>query len=159
MEKDNLVNEVVKEIEVLEFRAGGNSYGVNVNDIKEILPYNKKPIPTPNAHPFIEGIIKPRDFLIPIIDYVKSLKLNDVEDSNSEMLIVTGINDLNIAFHVDSVKGIHRVMTSEIAKPGKKLSTTFKAAVIGILEREDRKIEVVELRKIINEINPQINVG
>ena len=159
MEKDKQMNEVVKEIEVLEFRAGGNSYGINVNDIREILPYNKKPLSIPNAHPCIEGIIKPRDFLIPIIDLVKALKLEDVDDTKNEMLIVTGINNLNIAFHVDSVRGIHRAMSNEITKPGKKVSTSFKAAVDGILAHEDYKIEVLDYRRIITEVNPQVNVN
>ncbi len=159
MEKDKQMNEVAKEIEVLEFRAGGNSYGINVNDIREILPYNKKPLSIPNAHPCIEGIIKPRDFLIPIINLVKVLKLEDVDDSKNEMLIVTGINNLNIAFHVDSVKGIHRAMSSEITKPSKKVSTSFKACVEGILAHEDYKIEVLDYRKIIMEVNPQVNVN
>ena len=159
MEKDNLVSEVVKEIEVLEFRAGGNSYGINVNDIREILPYNKKTTLIPNAHPCIEGIIKPRDFLIPIIDLVKALKLNDIDDYKNEMLIVTSINNLNIAFHVDSVKGIHRAMSNEITKPGKKLTTSFKAAVEGILSLDDIKIEVLDYRKIITEVNPQVIIN
>ncbi len=159
MEKDILGSGVAKEIEILEFRAGGNSYGVDVNDIREILPYQKKSLPIPNAHPNIEGIIKPRDFLIPIVNFAQSLKLTEADEIKTEMLIVTSIANLNTAFHVDSVKGIHRVMTTDITKPGKKLSTTVKGAVLGILAREERKIEVVELRKIINDINPQVNVG
>jgi chemotaxis signal transduction protein len=50
-------------------------------------------------------------------------------------------------------------MTTDINKPGKKLSTSVKGVVVGILPRDDRKIEIVELRKIINDINPQVNVG
>ncbi len=159
MEKDMIGSGVAKEIEILEFRAGGNSYGVDVNDIREILPYQKKSLPIPNAPSGIEGIIKPRDFLIPIVNFMHCLKLNETDELKTEMLIVTSIANLNIAFHVDSVKGIHRVMTTDISKPGKKLSTAVKGAVIGILPREERKIEVVEFRKIINDINPQVNVG
>ena len=160
MDKDKTVNEVAQEIEILEFRAGGNSYGVNVNNIREILPYNTKPLTIPNAHPYIEGIIKPRDFLITIIDFAKSLKLTGIEEEGkNEMIIVTSIDDLNIAFHVDSVKGIHRIMSTDLAKPGKKLTTSFKEAVYGIITLDDRKIEMIELRKIMDNINPQVNVG
>jgi len=159
MEKEILNSGASKECEILEFRAGGNSYGVNVSDIREVLPYNKKPTPVPNSHPFIEGIIMPRDFIIPIIDFVKSFKLSSTDEFRHEMLIVTGINDLNIAFHVDSVKGIHRVMNTDITKPGKKLTTSLKGVITGIIEREDRKIEVLELRKIISEINPEVSLG
>jgi len=153
---DILSNGVAVEIEILEFKSGGNFYGVNVNDIREILPYNMKPTPVPNAHPFIEGIVKPRDFLISIINLMKCLKLKDVDDEKQEMLIVTGINNLDIAIHVDSVRGIHKVLTTDLVKPGKKLSTTVKEAVVGILNRDDRKIEVLEIRKIINEINSDL---
>jgi len=159
MEKEILNNGAAKECEILEFSAGGNSYGVNVSDIREVLPYTKKPTPVPNSHPFIEGIIMPRDFIIPIIDFVKSFKLSATDELLHEMLIVTGINDLNIAFHVDGVKGIHRVMITDITKPGKKLTISLKGVVTGILEREDRKIEVLELRNIISEINPEVSLG
>ncbi len=159
MDKDMIGSGVSKEIEILEFRAGGNIYGVDVNDIREILPYQKKSLPIPNAHPNIEGIIKPRDFLIPIVNTVRCLNLSQVDELKNEMLIVTSISNLNIAFHVDSVKGIHRVKTTDLSKPGKKISTTVKGVVIGILQRDDRKIEIVELRKLINDINPQVNVG
>jgi two-component system chemotaxis response regulator CheV len=159
MEKDVLFNGGTSEIEILEFRAGGFSYGINVSDIREILTYNKIPTPVPNAHPFIEGIIMPRDFLIPIVNFIKSLKLTDVDDYKNEMLIVTGINNLNIGFHVDSVSGIYRVESTEITKPGKKVSTTQKDFVVGILAIDDRKIEIVDLRKIINVINPEVSLG
>jgi two-component system chemotaxis response regulator CheV len=158
MEKDKLMNEAVKEVEILEFRAGGNSYGIYVSDIREILPYNKKPLPIPNAHPFIEGIIKPRDFLIPIVNLTKSMRLNETDEIKNDMLIVTGILDLNIAFHVDSVRGIHRIMSSEIMQPGKKLTTSLRAAIAGIIPHGDYTIEVLDFRTIIHEVNPQINV-
>ncbi len=159
MEKINQANEAAKEIEVLEFRAGGNSYGINVNDIREILPYNKKPIVIHNAHPYIEGIIKPRDFIISIINIVKCLKLTNSDEYKNEMLIVTSINNLNVAFHVDSVKGIYRVLSSDIVKPGKKVTTSFKEAVEGVMTQDDREIEILNYRTIMKEVNPDINVG
>lgn len=159
MEKDMLNSGAAMEVEFLEFRTGGNSYGISVNDIREILPYNRKPTPVPNSNPCIEGIIMPRDFIIPVINFSKSLKLSDTDEFKNEMLIVTSIEDLNISIHVDSVKGIHRIMSSEIAKPGKKLSTTQKEYVIGIFERDERKIEIIELRKMITDINPDLFLG
>ena len=158
MEKGNQVNELIKEIEILEFRAGVNSYGINVNDIREILPFNTKPMSVPNANPCIEGIIKPRDFLIPIINLAKVLKLDKVDDYSNEMLIVTSISDLNIAIHVDSVRGIHRVISNEVTMPGKKVSTTFIEAVEGILPHDGYIIEILDYRRVFKEVNQEINI-
>jgi two-component system chemotaxis response regulator CheV len=158
MEKELMLAEEKREIEILEFQAGGNSYGVDIDDIREILQYDKMPRKIPNSHPYIEGIVMPRDFVITVINLVASLKLEDVDDEKLEMLIVTSIMDMNIGFHVDNVLGIYRTSTANITKPGRKLSTTVKGVVTGILNHDGKKIEILELRKIINEINPDIDI-
>lgn len=156
MNLENVKDGEIKELEILEFRAGGNSYGVNINDIREILPYDQEPTPIPNAHPHIEGMVMPRDFIIPIIDLAKSLGLDDVVNIKEEMLIVTGINDLNIGFHVDKVLGIHKVRSNEIQKPGKNATTKVKDVITGTFERKDKVIEILEFRNIISAINPNV---
>lgn len=159
MDKELMLGEEKRNIEILELRAGGNSYGIDIKDIREILPYDKNPRKTPNSHPYIEGVVMPRDFIIPVIDLVGSLKLEDVEDTHTEMLIVTSIQDLNIGFHVDHVEGIHRTNTENITAVGrKKLSTTVKEAVVGILTVNEKKIEIIELRNIIKDINPNVEL-
>lgn len=159
MDKELMLAEDKREIEILEFRAGGKLYGIDINDIREILPYDKSPRPIPNSHPYIEGVVMPREYIIPIINLVASLKLEDVDDDKMEMLIVTSIKDLNIGFHVDYVVGIHRTTTANITKPGRKLSTSFKGSVIGILTIDGKKIEILELGNIIKKINPDMDLG
>lgn len=156
MEKDLNLGEETKEMEILEFHAGGNIYGVDIRDIREILPYDKKARKIHNSNPYIEGIIKPRDFIIPIIDVVSYLKLKDVEDLSSEMLIVSNIKNMNIGFHVDTVEKIHTVSTASIAKLGKKLSTTVRGAVKGVVSVDSGNLEILDFRYIISDINPNI---
>lgn len=158
MEKELMLSEEKREIEILEFRAGGNVYGIDINDIREILPYDKKPRKIPNSHPYIEGVVMPRDFLIPIIDLATSLKLEDVDNEKLEMLIVTSIKDMNIGFHVDCVEGIYRTTTANISKLDRKLSTSVKGVVTGILTIDGKNIEILELRNIINIIKPDIDL-
>ncbi len=159
MEKELLLGEEKREIEILEFSAGGNRYGVDINDIREILPYDTMPTRIPNSHPYIIGIIMPRDFLIPIVDIMKSLNIADTDNSEQRLVIVTSINKMNIAFLVDDVIGMHRTSTANIVKPGKKLSTPVKGAVVAILNTEGRKVEILELRKLITDINPEIKLA
>jgi two-component system chemotaxis response regulator CheV len=157
MERGSLNTEGKKEVEILEFSAGGNSYGIDINDIREILPFNQISARIPNAHPCIEGMIMPRDFLIPIVDTAKCLKLENVSAAKKSMLIVTSIKSLNIGFHVDDVIQMHRTDSEHISKPGRKLSTPLKKAIVGILKTRDKKIEILDFRTIINTINPDIH--
>lgn len=67
MDTKILLENGTNELEVLEFTLAGNSYGINVAKIKEIITYQEV-TPVPNAHPSIEGIFMPRDTMITAID-------------------------------------------------------------------------------------------
>lgn len=158
MEKVIKNTEDIREIEILEFIVGGNSYGVDISDIKEILPYDKKPRPIPNSHPYIEGIVMPRNFIIPVINLSACLKLYTMDEGRIPMLLVTSINDMDIGFHVDIVRGLHRTTTNNITKTKKdiNLSISDKEDIAGILIIGDKTLEVLDFRRIITEINPNI---
>ena len=52
METKILLENGTNELEVLEFIVDGNSYGINVAKIREIITY--QPVtPVPNAHPSV----------------------------------------------------------------------------------------------------------
>jgi len=102
MEREMLLDEYKKEIEILEFQTGSFLYGADISDIQEILPYEGNIRKLPGSHPYIEGVIMPRDFVISVIDLKASLKLEDGNGIKDEMVIVTNINGMNILFHVDN---------------------------------------------------------
>ena len=52
MDTKILLENGTNELEVLEFLLDGNSYGINVAKIREIIPYQNV-TPVPNAHPSI----------------------------------------------------------------------------------------------------------
>ena len=152
MDTKILLENGTNELEVLEFKLDGNAYGINVAKIKEIIPY--QPItPVPNAHPSIEGIFMPRDTMITAIDLKNCLQRGTTEPSG--LFIITNFNKLDIAFHVDSVVGIHRVSWRDIIKPGTTVSTTEDGVSTGIIKFEDRLIIILDFEKIVTDINPE----
>ena len=137
-----------KEIEILEFKVGGNSYGMDVTLVKEIITY-LKPTPVPNTHPCIEGLIMPRDELITVVNLTKCLEQNDVEEFKKEMLIITNHNNDDIAFHVDSVKGIFNATSTDIIIPDEGKKQYTNDYVIGILMQTDKQLEVLNIEGIL----------
>ena len=152
MDTNILLENGTNELEVLEFTLNGNHYGINVAKIREILTY--QPItPIPNAHPSVEGIFMPRDTMITAIDLKNCLQRGSATPGG--LFIITSFNKLDIAFHVDSVIGIHRVSWRDIIKPGATVSTTEEGVSTGIIKFEDRLIIILDFEKIVTDINPE----
>lgn len=152
MDTKILLENGTNELEVLEFKLDGNAYGINVAKIKEIITYQEV-TPIPNAHPSIEGIFMPRDTMITAIDLKNCLQRGVSEPGG--LFIVTNFNKLDIAFHVDSVVGIHRVSWRDIIKPGSTVSTSEDGISTGIIKFDDRLIIILDFEKIVTDINPE----
>lgn len=152
MDTNILLENGTNELEVLEFMLDGNSYGINVAKIKEIIPYQQV-TPVPNAHPSIEGIFMPRDIMITAIDLKNCLQRGQSDESG--LFIITNFNKLNIAFHVDQVIGIHRVSWTEIIKPGTTVSNSEDGISTGIIKINGKLIIILDFEKIITDISPE----
>ena len=152
MDTNILLENGTNELEILEFTLDGNSYGINVAKIKEIINYT--PVsPVPNAHPSIEGIFMPRDTMITAIDLKNCLQKGASEPSG--LFIITNFNKLDIAFHVDQVIGIHRVSWADIIKPGATVSTAEDGVATGIVKIDDKLIIILDFEKIVCDISPE----
>ncbi|MCI9034942.1 MAG: chemotaxis protein CheV [Lachnospiraceae bacterium] len=152
METKILLENGTNELEVLEFVVDGNSYGINVAKIREIIPYQSI-TPVPNAHPSVEGIFMPRDAMITAIDLRNCLQRGQSQPGG--LFIITSFNKLDIAFHVDSVIGIHRVSWVDIIKPGATVTTAEDGISTGIIKIDGKLIIILDFEKIITDINPE----
>ncbi|MDE6639620.1 MAG: chemotaxis protein [Acetatifactor sp.] len=152
MDTKILLENGTNELEILEFTLGSNSYGINVAKIREIITYQAV-TPVPNSHPSIEGIFMPRDIMITAIDLKNCLGRGVSEPSG--LFILTNFNKLDLAFHVDSVQGIHRVSWRDIIKPDATISTTDESVSTGIIKQDGKLIIILDFEKIVTDINPE----
>ncbi len=152
MDSKILLENGTNELEILEFTIEGNSYGINVAKIREIIPYQAV-TPVPNSHPSIEGIFMPRDVVITAIDLKNCLQRG--ESSPEGLFIVTNFNKLDIAFHVQNVVGIHRVSWTEIIKPDATINNSEDGIATGIVKIDGKLIIILDFEKIVSDISPE----
>ena len=152
MDTKILLENGTNELEVLEFTLDGNSYGINVAKIREIIPYQAV-TPVPNAHPSVEGVFMPREVMITAIDLKNCLQRGQSEPKG--LFIITNFNELNIAFHVDTVIGIHRVSWTEIIKPDGTISNSEDGIATGIIKKDGKLIIILDFEKIVTDISPE----
>ncbi|MDE6435481.1 MAG: chemotaxis protein [Lachnospiraceae bacterium] len=157
MDTNILLESGTNELEVLEFMIAGNHYGINVAKVREILPMTDI-TPVPNSHPCIEGIFMPRDTIITAINLAAALGFSENPNQKDNMLIITNFNNLNIAFDVEQVLGIHRVSWMDIVKPDATVNAPGAGIATGIIKKLDSLIIVLDFERIVEEICPETSL-
>lgn len=157
MDTNILLESGTNELEVLEFTISGNHYGINVAKVREILTMTDI-TPIPNSHPCIEGIFMPRDTIITVINLVRALGFPEKTNRRNDMLIVTNFNNLNIAFDVDQVLGIHRVSWQDIVKPDSTVNAPGAGIATGIIKKLKDLIIILDFERIVEEICPETSL-
>ena len=151
MENNILLESGTNELEVLEFTVGGQSFGINIAKVNEIMNYQPM-IPVPDSPDEFEGVFTPRDKVISVIDLHKVLH-KDSSDSGHDLLIICNFNQMDVGFHVSSVKGIQRISWEDIEKPPKMSSDGVTNIATGIAKLTDRIILILDFEKIVSDIN------
>ncbi|WP_457571035.1 chemotaxis protein [Desulfovulcanus sp.] len=163
-----LLDSGTNELEIVEFyiheQMSGQDkpytgyYGINVAKVLEII---KKPKVTemPNVpHPAVLGAFNLRSTIIPLIDLSLWLGKGPIKENNAKV-IVTEFNKVINGFMVSGVTRIHRLSWEEVEPPENYLAQLASNSITGVVKIEDRIIFLIDLEKIIAELNPELAVN
>lgn len=152
-----LLESGTNEIEIMQFTIFGELYGINVAKVREIMMANRvKPIP--HSHEAVEGIFKPRDILLTVIDLPKYLTGKESERNARDLFIITNFNKTHIAFRVHSVVGISRISWENIQKPDKTITYGEEGVATGIAQCDDKLVTILDFEKIVADIAPETGI-
>ncbi len=152
-----LLESGTNEIEVMQFTIFGELYGINVAKVLEIMMADKvKPIP--HSHDAVEGIFKPRETLLTVINLPKYLTGECGDKKDRDLFIITNFNKMHIAFRVHSVVGISRISWEAIQKPDKALTNGEDGVATGIAQCGDNLVTILDFEKIVAEIAPETSI-
>lgn len=152
-----LLESGTNELEIMEFTIAGEVYGMNVAKVKEIM--HIMPVkPMQKADPFIEGIFKPREEVIPVVDLGKYLGLPASTNPERDIFIIASFNLQVFAFHVHTVVGIDRISWTQIKKTDRIIYGGQEGVATGIADFESRLITILDFEKIIAEISPETSI-
>ena len=160
MEKEKtgiLLESGTNEMEIMEFTIEGNLYGINVAKVREIMM--SAPVHAmPHSHPAVEGIFKPRDLVITVVDLPTYLARHDVPKGEKDLFIVTNFNKMYIAFRVHTVVGISRISWKDIQKPDNTVSGGPDGVATGIAQCGDDLVTILDFERIVAEIAPETTI-
>lgn len=155
--KGILLESGTNEIEIMEFTIDNNLYGINVAKVREIM-MSERVKSMPHAHPAVEGIFKPRDVVLTVVNLPKYLNGVDSEKSEKDLFIITNFNKMFIAFRVHTVVGISRISWENIQKPDDTVSGGEEGVATGIAQCGDDLVTILDFERIVAEIAPQTTI-
>ena len=102
-----------ERVELCTFRVGGEDYAVDIMRVREII--NPLPVtPVPRAPRFIEGVVRLRSEIIPVVDVRKRFGLPALAPTRKTKFLVVRIGGRRLALVVDEVTEVVRLARSEI---------------------------------------------
>ncbi len=137
-------------IQLIAFYAGGKLYGVNILMTREIL--RDSPIePIRNSPPFIEGSVRIRGEVIPVIDLKKRLsKAGSGDPSDENWVLIANVGDRVLAFLVDSVTRILKISVDSILPAPDLILTGLRSQYIqGVCNTEFGMLVVIDLDRML----------
>jgi purine-binding chemotaxis protein CheW len=111
------VEDSIKD-QYLTFEIDGEDYGVEIANVKEIIPISAHPITkVPDMPDFIEGITNLRGDLIGVLDVRKRFGKPPKEYDDATCIIVIMHGDFTLGLIVDAVKETATIQEHNISPP------------------------------------------
>ncbi len=153
-----LLESGTNEMEILEFYLGEQSFGINVQKLREIIQYEPEKTTTlPQSEPSVLGTYLVRGQSISLIDLNKHLNPQKPEGEGPErpVVLVCQFNRKTTGFLVDDVNQIHRISWEDV-RPMAPFIDKFKPRFTGSIHVGSKEILIVDLEHILTELDPEL---
>jgi len=137
-----------KELQVVGFRIGRETFGVPISLVREIV---RVPSITsvPNAPDYIEGVINLRGRIIPVVDLRKRFHEIVGEPNKKNRIVVVELENRLIGLMVNSASEVLRIPPSEIEAPQDVFQEGELNYITGVGKLRGRLIILLDLNKIL----------
>lgn len=118
-------------------------YGLPISSVREIIA--SVPITrVPGAPPGVEGVIKLRDSVLPVVDLRKCLGAD--ASGSAPRIAVVDLDDLRVGLAVDAVTDVLSISRDQIEPPPQLIGSSARM-VSGIVRKDDSLILLLDLNR------------
>lgn len=150
-----LLESGTNEVEILEFYLGGQSYGINVSKVLQIISFEEDRFTrTPDADPAMPGVLLWRGRTIPFVDLQAALHVSGRMEVERPIALVTEFNNLTCSFLTEGVNRIHRIGWDRIDQLDAYMGQ-FSAHFTGSVHVDDKDILLVDFEYIVASFFPE----
>jgi len=137
-----------KELQVVGFRIGEETFGVRIGSVREIVRVPE--ITTvPNAQETIEGVINLRGKIIPVVDLRKRFGQVEIIADKKNRILVVELETKLVGLIVNSASEVLKIPPSEIESPGSVFADGESSYVTGVGKLKGRLIILLDIGKLL----------
>ena len=137
-----------KELQVVGFRIGRETFGVPISLVREIVRVPEI-TSVPNSPDYIEGVINLRGKIIPVVDLRKRFREKVGEPNKKNRIVVAEVEGRLIGLLVNSASEVLRILPSEIEAPQDVFQEGELNYITGVGKLRGRLVILLDLNKIL----------
>jgi purine-binding chemotaxis protein CheW len=137
-----------KELQVVGFRIGRETFGLPISIVREIVRVPEI-TSVPNAPDYIEGVINLRGRIIPIVDLRKRFGEKASEANKRNRIVVVEMESRVIGLIVHSASEVLRISPSEIEAPHNVFQEGELNYITGVGKLNGRLVILLDLSRIL----------
>lgn len=138
-----------KELQVVGFRIGEETFGVRIGSVREIVRVPEI-TSVPNAQDTIEGVINLRGKIIPVIDLRKRFGRSEIQPDKKNRILVVELEGKLVGLIVNSASEVLKIPPSEIESPGSVFADGESSYVTGVGKLKGRLIILLDIAKLLH---------
>ncbi len=148
----NALVEAVEDpvIQWVTFRLDGETYGINVMQVQEVLRMTEI-APVPGAPDYVIGIINLRGNVVTVIDTRKRFGLMTTEADDSTRIVIIESDNNIVGILVDSVAEVVNLRGSQIETAPNVGNDESSKYIQGVFSREEDILILVDLNKFLSD--------
>lgn len=137
----------MKEIKILVFKLGNESYATDIMEVERILGY-EEPTMLPDSPDFLFGVIDYETNVLPIISLSKKFKINEGNIKDRKIIVLKRENG-KFGIAVDSVSEVQSISEEDIKNPESLSMLISQKYISGLVKRNNNIIILINLDKIL----------
>lgn len=130
------------------FDLAGETYGVNVMNIREVLRHQNM-TQVPGAPDFVEGIINLRGNVITIVNMRLRLGVRPADVSDMTRIMIAEVDDYTLGFVVDSVADVLDMDASQVDPSPSVNRGEVSNYIEGVTYVQDELLILLDLKRIV----------
>jgi len=142
-------NAVNRELHIVGFQVGRETYGVPITSLHEIVRVPEITA-VPDAPEFVEGVINLRGKIVSVIDLRKRLGEKRVSPSRRNRILVVEYNGRLSGLIVDSASEVLKIPASDVEPSPTSLQEGRSNCVTGLGKYKGRLIVLLDMTRLLD---------